>query len=103
MKRFILSTFLAGTAMLATMQAGEVARRSDNQQDRIANGVKSGQLTAGETSRLEHREAHINRQISRDRAANGGRLTAHERRQVNREQNRTSRSIYRDKHNGRVQ
>ena len=30
-----------------------VAQRKENQQDRIAQGVKSGQLTAGETSKLE--------------------------------------------------
>ncbi|MGA2589971.1 MAG: hypothetical protein ABSH32_08665 [Bryobacteraceae bacterium] len=103
MKRFILSAFLAGTATLATMNAGEISQRRENQQDRIAQGVRSGQLTAGETARLEGREAHINRQVARDRAANGGRLTAGEHRQINREQNRTSEAIYRDKHNDRVQ
>jgi len=29
---------------------------SDNQQDRIANGVRSGQLTAGETAKLENKQ-----------------------------------------------
>ena len=38
-----------------------------------------------------------------ERVANGGKLTPAERRQVNRQQNRTSRAIYRDKHNARVQ
>ena len=103
MKRFILSALLAGTAMLTTMNAGEIAQRRADQQGRIAQGVKSGQLTARETGRLERREAHINRQVARDRAAHGGRLTAGERRRINREQNRTSRAIYRDKHNARVQ
>ena len=64
---------------------------------------KSGQLTAGETAHLEGREAHINKEIHNDRAANGGKLTSAERRQVNRQENRTSRAIYRKKHNGRVQ
>ncbi len=81
----------------------EVGRRQENQQDRIGQGVKSGQLTAGETSRLEGREARINHEVKNDRAANGGKLTGQERRQVNRQQNRTSRAIYRDKHNGRKQ
>ncbi|HUY94794.1 MAG TPA: hypothetical protein VMU71_05830 [Terracidiphilus sp.] len=74
-------------------------QRRENQQDRIANGVRSGQLTAGETRRLEGREANLNRNIRADRRANGGRLTRQERRNVNRRQNRVSRSIYRDKHN----
>jgi len=37
-----------------------VAQRKENQQDRIAQGVKSGQLTAGETANLETKEAAIN-------------------------------------------
>jgi hypothetical protein len=81
----------------------EVGKRAENQQDRIAQGVKSGQLTAGETAHLENREANINKEVRNDRAANGGKLTGQERRQVNRQQNRTSRQIYRDKHNGRHQ
>jgi hypothetical protein len=69
----------------------------------IAQGVKSGQLTVGETANLEKREAAINKEVKNDRAENGGKLTAAERRQVNRQENRTSRAIYRKKHNGRIQ
>lgn len=98
----IKSLILTGAVTLA-LGAQTVPERKENQQDRIAQGVKSGQLTAGETSRLESREAHINRETSRDRAANGGRLTPAERARVNRQQNRTSRAIYRDKHNAAVQ
>jgi hypothetical protein len=81
----------------------EVGQRERNQQERIAQGVKSGQLTAGETAHLEGREAAINKEVHNDRAANGGTLTSAERRQVNRQENRTSGAIYRKKHNGRVQ
>lgn len=87
-------------AVAAPALAAEVDQRAENQQDRIAQGVKSGQLTPGETARLERKEARIDRQIQRDRAQNGGKLTPAERRQINREQNRTSRQIYRAKHNG---
>jgi hypothetical protein len=79
---------------------GEIGERRENQQDRIAQGVKSGQLTAGETSRLENREQGINREVSADKQANGGKLTGADRKAINQSQNRTSRSIYRDKHNG---
>jgi hypothetical protein len=65
--------------------------------------VKSGQLTAGETAKPEKRETAINKEVNRDRAQNGGKLTAAERRQVNRQENRTSQAIDRKKHNGRVQ
>jgi hypothetical protein len=76
--------------------------RKENQQDRIAQGVNSGQLTPRETAHLENRESAINHEIRADRRANGGKLTPAEKAQVNRQQNRTSRQIYRDKHNGRT-
>jgi hypothetical protein len=76
-----------------------VAQRKENQQDRIAQGVKSGQLTAGETSKLETKEAAINGETRADRAANGGKLTAAEKQQINGQQNKLSNQIYNDKHN----
>lgn len=78
----------------------EVGQRRENQQDRIANGIRSGKMTAGETARTENREQGINQQIRADRAANGGKLTNQERSQINRQQNGASRQIYRQKHNG---
>ena len=77
----------------------EVGKRAENQQDRISQGVKSGQLTAGETANLETKEAAINGEVKADRAANGGKLTAAEKTQVNRQQNKLSNQIYQDKHN----
>ena len=76
-----------------------VAQRKENQQDRIAQGVKSGQLTAGETANLETKEAAINGETKADRAANGGKLTAAEKKQINGQQNQLSKQIYKDKHN----
>ena len=79
----------------------EVGQRQENQQDRIAQGINSGQLTAGETAKLETNQAAINQQVKADRQANGGKLTSAEKTQVNKEQNRQSKNIYRAKHNGR--
>lgn len=76
-----------------------IEQRKENQQDRIANGIKSGQLTAGETANLEKKEAAINKETAADRAANGGKLTPQEKAQVTRQQNRVSKQIYADKHN----
>lgn len=103
MKRFVLTTFAAAGFMITGLNAQEVKARQENQQDRIAQGVQSGQLTAGETANLEHKEARLNREVHRDRVANGGNLTNKEKFQVNRQQNRLSRQIYRDKHNARHQ
>jgi WXXGXW repeat (2 copies) len=80
-----------------------VGQRSENQQDRIAQGVRSGQMTAGETRNVESREASINHQVAADRAANGGHLTQQERAEVNQRQNNVSKSIYNDKHNAATQ
>jgi len=91
--------FVAGLGV--PTYAAEVDTREANQQARIAQGVRSGQLTPGETAHLEHKEAGIHREIKQERAANGGHLTAGERAQVNRQQNRVSGQIYRAKHNSR--
>ncbi len=80
-----------------------VGVRANNQQQRIAQGVRSGQMTAHETGNVENREASINHQVATDRSANGGRLTPQERQQVNQRQNNVSRSIYQDKHNSATQ
>ena len=76
-----------------------VTRRQGRQQRRIANGVRSGQLTAGEASRLERQEKHI--QQDKKAAKSDGVVTKQERRNLRHQENRTSRHIYRDKHNNR--
>lgn len=102
--------FASGTAFVQTSVAsaqtstnkpkeGSVNDRKQDQQQRIANGVQSGQMTAGETKRVEARETNVNREVHADRTANGGKLTAQERQKVNQQQNNISHSIYRDKHN----
>lgn len=78
---------------------GEIGQRQENQQDRIAQGVRSGELTPRETAKLENQQQGINREKSADRQANGGKLTGADRRAINQSQNRASRNIYRDKHN----
>jgi len=80
-----------------------VGERAGNQQQRIGQGVSSGQLTAGESRNLEGREASINNQVRTDRQANGGTMTPAERQQANQRQNNVSKSIYKDKHNARTQ
>jgi hypothetical protein len=77
--------------------------RAENQQQRVAQGVRSGQMTAGETRNVENREASIHNQAATDRAANGGHLNQQERQQINQRQNNTSKAIYNDKHNANTQ
>ncbi|MGH9499118.1 MAG: hypothetical protein ACRD3L_08230 [Terriglobales bacterium] len=79
-------------------RVNEVNGREANQQQRIANGMKSGKLSPQEASNLEKREASVQRQEHRDMAAHGGHLTKGERDRLNQRQNRISKSIYKDKH-----
>jgi len=103
MKLNIIKSLIIVGALAVSLPAATINQRRANQQNRIAQGVQSGQLTARETSHLEGREAHLNREIHRDKALNGGHLTSAERVHIQHQQNRISRSIYRDKHNARVQ
>ena len=73
--------------------------REANQDQRIANGLRSGQMTSGEAARAEQTQSNIDQQVHNDREANGGTLTQQERQQINGEQNAASRQIYDEKHN----
>lgn len=77
---------------------GEVGARQKAQQERIAQGIASGQLTPGEAKRLEGREQRINTEVKTDRAANGGTLTPAEKARINQRQDKASQAIYREKH-----
>ena len=90
-------------AASAFAQTSAVGKRAENQQDRIAQGVKSGQLTAGETSNLEKKESAFNQGVRTDRALNGGKLTNGENKIASAQQNQMSKQIYNDKHNGVTQ
>jgi hypothetical protein len=78
---------------------GSILQRKDNQQDRIANGIDSDQLTTVETKNLEGKEAALNGEEHAMRSADGGHLTAGDRATLTRQQNRLSNQIYQDKHN----
>ncbi|MGH9680595.1 MAG: hypothetical protein ACRD4Y_11655 [Candidatus Acidiferrales bacterium] len=104
-KAILYGAVLIGLAMPAAYagQGAGINARKENQQDRIANGVNSGRLTAGETANLETKETALNHEEHNMRAANNGKLTAGDRAKLQHQQNPVSRQIYRKKHNGRVQ
>jgi chorismate mutase len=77
-----------------------VAQRQGDQQQRIANGIGSGQMTAGEAARSEQREQNIHQQVRTDRQASGGHLDQAQHQQIQREQNAESRQICNENHNG---
>ena len=79
-------------------RVNEVNRREENQQQRIANGVSSGKLSAQQTSNLEKREANLQNSEKKDMAAHNGHLTKAEQKNLNHRENKISNSIYKDKH-----
>src|SRR5690242_9807273 len=83
----------------AFAQAGTV-QRDVNQQQRIEQGLQSGQLTTKEASRLEGEEARVER--DQQRAMKDGKLTPAEKQRLSREQNNVSRDIYREKHDAQT-
>jgi hypothetical protein len=74
--------------------------REANQDERIAHGLRTGEMTSGEAARADRNQTRIDQQVHNDRVANGGSLTHQERQQVNREQNAASHQIYNENHNG---
>lgn len=76
----------------------KIDQRQANQQKRIDQGVASGALTPKETAKLEKRETKI---ASDEAAAKAdGKVTGAERRKLTREEDRASRAIHRQKHDG---
>jgi hypothetical protein len=75
-------------------------QRNANQQQRIANGVKSGQLTNHETAKLESGQASVARKEAV--AGANGHVSAAEQARVQRTANRKSTPIYNQKHDAQV-
>jgi hypothetical protein len=106
MTKQLKSVFLTGTLAIFMLPAiaqtsssqpatdlakrATINQRKENQQDRIANGVQSGQLTAGETANLEKKEATVNAEERDMRKLDNGHLTAADRKTLNQQQNQLS-------------
>jgi hypothetical protein len=86
----------AALACAATATAG-VNDRQERQSDRTAAGVANGSLTRPEAHRLARQQNHIDRMEQRMRADGGG-LGPRERLRLDRALDRSSRHIYRAKH-----
>src|SRR5262249_50866518 len=72
--------------------------REYHQEARIAQGVRSGELTPIEAASLQREEAFIRHE--KIEAKEDGYVSNAERGELNRELNKASRDIYRLKHNG---
>jgi hypothetical protein len=97
------TTPTAPTATTPSAHVSTIAGRKENQQDRIAQGIKSGQMTASEAATVEKQEVGINKEGAGMRAQDNGKLTAQDKATLNSQLNVESKEIYADKHNGAVQ
>ena len=77
-----------------------VDARQVKQEQRIENGVQSGQLTGREAARLEKQQGHVASVEARAKA--DGTVTTAERRHLARAQNHSSASIYHQKHDAQT-
>jgi hypothetical protein len=86
------------TAAWAQTPAERDQQRDVNQQQRIEQGLQSGQLSTKEAGSLERQEKHVDNMEARD--LKNGSMSAGEQARLNAAQNKVSGDIYADKHNG---
>jgi hypothetical protein len=96
-----ITALLAFTALLFAQPAfaGIVGKRQLKQEKRIAQGIRSGELTRGETRQILRQQHRIQRHKRLARA--DGELTRKEKARLEMHQDRASANIYRLKHNDR--
>jgi hypothetical protein len=99
----LIAVFLAAPAFAQTSPppgdggaTPRVDRREANQQQRIDQGVKSGQLTPREAARLDKGQARVDRMETKAKA--DGVVTKKERARLQRAENKQSRRIASEKH-----
>lgn len=95
----LVTVFMVVFAGMAAAGTHRMDRREGRQRDRIAEGVRSGDLTRAEAQRLRRGQRQVRRMERR--ALADGRVSPRERRRIEHAQDRQSRSIHRLKHNRR--
>ena len=98
-KTFVAAAVLALSAFAATAAGTDTPRidqRQANQEQRIDKGIASGELTKREARRMNRQQTLVNK--AEDKAKADGVVTAQEKKQLTKAQNKTSRHIYRQKH-----
>lgn len=101
MKKSLTLALVAAFAVIGTASAqqttGSEVQRNVDQQNRIEQGLQSGQLSTKEASQLEKGEAHVDKMEAN--ANKNGAPTAAQQARIQKAQNRESAAIYNDKHN----
>ncbi len=94
----VLAAAFAAPALAQTTQSD--TQRNVDQQQRIENGLQSGQLNTKEAGRLERGETRIDKMEAN--ADRNGSVSAREQARITRAQNRESGAIYNQKHDAQV-
>jgi hypothetical protein len=97
-KLMIISAFFVSSISFVNAQTPVVNQKQANQQARIHQGVRSGELTPAEARRLQHHEKQIRKEERAYKA--DGVVTPAERRDLNHDLNQESRAIEHQKHDG---
>lgn len=97
-RAFLISLIMAAAAVPVYAQTATpgVDARQERQQQRVDQGVASGELNQREADRLQKEQDRI--AGHEEKAKADGVVTKQERRKLNREQDRASRHIKREKH-----
>ena len=94
----VAAVFLLGASAVTMAGPRGINAREHREQQRINQGIRSGELTRREAGRLEAGLARI--RINERFARSDGYISPRERARLERELNRESRGIYRQKHDG---
>jgi hypothetical protein len=96
----LVTVFAVSFAGFASAGTARMDDREHRQHDRIAQGVRSGDLTRAEARRLRRGQRRVHRMEGR--AMEDGRVSPRERRRIEEAQDRQSRAIHRLRHNRRA-
>jgi hypothetical protein len=91
---------LLSSAAFADTPAEKDQQRDVNQQQRIEQGLQSGQLSTKEAGRLEREQQHVDRMQARD--MKDGHVSAGEQLRLDKAQNAASADIYKQKHDAQA-
>ena len=83
-----------------TKSTPRIDQRQANQEKRVEQGVKSGELTTKETAKLEKGQAKV--QKMEDKAVADGAVTKNEKKHIEHAQDQQSKKIHHEKHDSQT-
>lgn len=100
MKKTVVTLLLASTMIAPLAEARRNDKREKRQDARIAEGVKSGELTKHEAKKLNKKQKKID--AAQAKASADGVVTPEEKLKLEKMQDRQSARIYKEKHDAQT-